>query len=96
MCVFGVVVAWSIYISGKKAFQLRREENARELADKGEYMEMPETDAEGMETAAVNDEDKGSQKSAENTAAPVTACTHDYKGLTENIVHAEGEEHGEN
>jgi len=26
MVVFGVVVAWSIYISGKKAFQLRREE----------------------------------------------------------------------
>jgi len=32
MCVFGVVVAWSIYISGKKAFYLRREENAREAA----------------------------------------------------------------
>jgi len=50
MCVFGVVVAWSIYISGKKAFQLRREEKAKELADKGEYMEM--TDDMAMDESA--------------------------------------------
>lgn len=93
MCVFGVVVAWSIYISGKKAFQLRREENARELADKGEYMEMPETDAEGMETAAVND--AGSAKGSQKSGEPATACTHDYKGIHENVVHTEGEEHVE-
>jgi len=58
MCVFGVVVAWSIYISGKKAFQLRREEKAKELADKGEYMEMTDTMDESapptnMETTAT-------------------------------------------
>lgn len=47
MCIFGVVVAWSIYISGKKAIQLRNEENAKAAADNGEYMEMVETEAEG-------------------------------------------------
>ena len=65
MCIFGIVVAWSIYISGKKAFQLRREEQAKELAENGDFMEMPETDADDkMESTAVNaDADKTSQKS---------------------------------
>ena len=57
MCIFGVVVAWSIYISGNKAIQLRREEIAKAAADNGEYMEMVETEAEGMmegESTAVN------------------------------------------
>jgi len=56
MVVFGIVVAWSIYISGKKACQLRREEKAKELADKGEYMEMTDEPEEAaptnMETTA--------------------------------------------
>jgi hypothetical protein len=56
MCIFGIVVAWSIYISGKKAFQLRREEKAKELAENGDFMEMPETEADEdkMESPAVN------------------------------------------
>lgn len=56
MCIFGIVVAWSIYISGKKAFQLRREEKAKELAENGDFMEMPETEADEdkMESTAVN------------------------------------------
>jgi len=55
MCIFGIVVAWSIYISGKKAFALRREENLKEAAaiaaDAGDYMGM---DAMGMEVPAAN------------------------------------------
>lgn len=47
MVVFGIVVAWSIYISGKKAFQLRREEIAAAAALNGDYTELAETtDAE--------------------------------------------------
>jgi len=47
MVIFGVVVAWSIYISGKKAFQLRREEIAAAAALNGDYTELAETtDAE--------------------------------------------------
>ena len=50
MVVFGVVVAWSIWVSGKKACQLRREENAKLAAERGDYMEM--TDAmEGEKTS---------------------------------------------
>jgi len=45
MCVFGVVVSWSIYISGKKACQLRKEENEKLALERGDYMEMAETDA---------------------------------------------------
>ena len=65
MCIFGVVVAWSIYISGKKAFQLRAEEQKREREENGDFMAMPETDADDkMESTAVNaDADKTSQKS---------------------------------
>jgi hypothetical protein len=55
MCIFGIVVAWSIYISGKKAFQLRREEKEKEALENGDYMEMAETDADDkMESPAVN------------------------------------------
>lgn len=43
MVVFGIVVAWSIYISGKKAFQLRREEIAAAAALNGDYTELAET-----------------------------------------------------
>jgi len=43
MVIFGVVVAWSIYISGKKAFQLRREEIAAAAALNGDYTELAET-----------------------------------------------------
>lgn len=68
MCVFGVVVAWSIYISGKKAFQLRREEKAKELADKGEYMEM--TDDMAMDESAPprNMETTATAVNADNTS----------------------------
>lgn len=89
MCVFGVVVVCAIYFSGRKAFQLRREEKAKELADIGEYMKMPETDDEGMETAAVNyaGSPSSSQKSVEN-ATPESAdlCTDDYKGIIGDFV----------
>lgn len=44
MIVFGVVVSWSIYISGKKACQLRKEENEKLALERGDYMEMAETD----------------------------------------------------
>jgi hypothetical protein len=43
MVIFGIVVAWSIYISGKKAFQLRREEIAAAAALNGDYTELAET-----------------------------------------------------
>ena len=43
MVVFGIVVVWSIYISGKKAFQLRREEIAAAAALNGDYTELAET-----------------------------------------------------
>jgi hypothetical protein len=42
MLVYGVVLAWSIYTAGKKAFQLRREEKAQEAADRGDYTELAE------------------------------------------------------
>lgn len=53
MCVFGIVVAWSIYISGKKACQLKREEDARAALENGDYMEMPETEADDNMEAAM-------------------------------------------
>jgi KaiC/GvpD/RAD55 family RecA-like ATPase len=59
MCVFGVVVMWSIYTSGKKAFQLRKAEKIKEAKEKGDYVEMEETPMEMMESAAntsVNDQ----------------------------------------
>jgi len=46
MIVFGVVVSWSIYISGKKACQLRKEENEKLALERGDYMEMADTAAE--------------------------------------------------
>jgi len=99
MCVFGVVVVCAIYFSGKKAFQLRREEKAKELADRGEYMKMPETDAEAMDLAAVNEacSPMTSQKSVEN-ATPESAdlCTHDYNGIIIKFDHTLGEEYEEN
>jgi hypothetical protein len=78
MVIFGVVVAWSIYISGKKAFALKREEDAKAAADNGEYMELAETavnDTEGTEAAAAEvaakvDSFDGEEKQEENSTDP--------------------------
>jgi len=51
-----------------------------------------------MDTAVNADAEKTSQKSMEGAmeAAPAHECTHDYKGINEDIHHADGEEHTEN
>lgn len=55
MVIFGIVVAWSIYISGKKAFALRREENekatAAGAADDDSFVS---TDSMGMDAPVAN------------------------------------------
>jgi len=70
MIVFGVVVSWSIYISGKKACQLRKEENEKLALERGDYMEMAETDVEPTgdseiperTATAMNEGGEGSQE----------------------------------
>lgn len=66
MCVFGVVVAWSIYTSGKKACQLRKAEKEKEAKEKGDYVMMEDTPMEMMEM--------------DNTGLQAIGCDHGHAG----------------
>ena len=65
MVIFGIVVAWSIYISGKKAFALRREENekaaAAEAANADDYMGMDAMDMDAPKANSMNADTEGTE-----------------------------------
>lgn len=102
MVIFGIVVAWSIYISGKKAFALRREENEKEAAalaaNDDEFMGM---DAMGMEVVptanSMNADTEGTEvkpltqplldSTASATAHVYHAGDHDFDGKSGAVHH---------
>jgi len=101
MVIFGIVVAWSIYISGKKAFALRKEENekaaAAVAADADEYMGMMDV-VPAANSMNADTEDKET-KQLEAPLIDHTKDVHvDYDGNFGSVhkVYAEGEEHKEN
>jgi len=101
MIIFGIVVAWSIYISGKKAFALRKEENERAAAavaaDADEYMGMMDV-VPAANSMNADTEDKET-KQLEAPLIDHTKDVHvDYDGNFGSVhhVYAEGEEIKEN
>lgn len=97
MVIFGIVVAWSIYISGKKAFALRREENEKEAAaiaaNADEYMEMGAMDTVVPVANSMNTDTEGTEtKTLEAPLIDHSKHVHvDYDGNFGSVHHCYGE-----